>query len=133
MPTLTLSPDAAMFLGTGTFFLNPDMPYEFPVPLPMTPGPNSTLIVALDLHWEVNPNATLLIQQLPLLPPQTITPVLHFSYEGSFLLLSWEPADATLWFAPTVNGPWLPLPAPSPVSIDPHSGPTMQFFRVSVP
>jgi len=132
-PTLLSAPDRPIMLGTTGLQLQADAPYEATIPLPAIPGPNSTLIVALDLHWEINPNATFLVQQFALTQPPATPPALQFSYQNGFLLLSWDPPTATLWTAPTVDGPWASLPSPSPISINPKSGPPMQFFRVSVP
>lgn len=132
-PSLMSGAGGTVFIGNTSLFLLPDAPFEFTAALPVSPGPDSALIVALDLHWEVNPNATLLIQQFPLTQAAAVPPVLRFSYQNGLLMLSWEPPTATLLMAPTVNGPWTSSPSRSPVTVNPRVGPPMQFFRVSTP
>jgi hypothetical protein len=133
LPSLVFASDAVVFLSSANFLLLPDVPFEFSATLPGPTGPDSAIIVAMNLQWETNPNTTMLVQQFPLGAPIQAQPQLQITAEGGLLVITWEPPTGTLWTAPTVEGPWSPLPSLSPTIVNPRVGPPMQFFRVSSP
>ena len=117
--------------GTN-FFLNPDVPLEFPVSLPMQPNdPEPSVVLESHSSWEGNQTQTIQVELIPLSSVSVAPLVLHIEKSGNVIAVTWDAPDATLEFATSLTGPWTPLfSASSPYfeTISPSS--SMKFFRL---
>ena len=107
---------AATPIFTGGYSLQPDVPMNIPLNVPVVSPPGSQLIVMTMGGWSVNQNQVIWLDQIPLtapLPP----PVLSIRFEDSALILSWPAAYSQYNAIQALQLPfpselWQPVPAP---------------------
>ncbi|MBI3853332.1 MAG: hypothetical protein HY298_24050 [Verrucomicrobia bacterium] len=119
-------------LFVTNFFLDPDVPIEFPVTLPMQPNdPEPSVVLESRSAWEVNQTQTIQVELIPMSLVSAAPLMLHIENLGGAIRVTWDATDATLEVATDLTGSWTALiTATSPYFETISPGTPMKFFRL---